>query len=327
MNRFLLFVLLPIVLVAWGRTAFVAVDFSEYVTIVRFGDPITTIDGNADAGLHFKLPWPIDSVIRVDRRLQTFDLPATESLTRDPKTGTVDKTLTLDAYVTWKIPNAAAANQFIKSVGTPEQVKRILGPRITGRLAGIVSGMSLTELIEVADETKMRERTNRLNTLLLQDADGSPLPERVLRDYGIEIVSLRIRRLSYPESVRGSIYERIRSERSVRVADYENQGRTEAANILSKADYDRRVIEATARATKQTIEGQADVDADAIRNAAHARDPEFYAFLQKLKSLQVVFGESRDVILLSLKHELFDILRGPPPKAGTATTPTPGGKP
>ena len=137
----------------------------------------------------------------------------------------------------------------------------------------------------------------------------------VRTDYGIEIVDLRVRRFSYPEAVRASIAERIRSERARKVADYESEGRKMAADIASAAEKDARNIEAQARAKKQVIEGQADVDADRIRNEAHAKDPEFYTFLQKLKAYQTMLSETRDVLLLSSQHPLFDLLLSPPTKA------------
>ncbi len=99
MRRLLVRFALPLLLVVWGRTAFYAVDYAEFAYVTRFGQPVATHDGETAAGLHVKLPWPIDGVLRVDRRLQSFDLPATEALTRDPATGTVDKTLTVDARI------------------------------------------------------------------------------------------------------------------------------------------------------------------------------------------------------------------------------------
>ncbi len=83
MTRYLL-IAVVVLLLLWGRTAFYAVDQAEFVYVTRFGDPIAIHDGATDAGLHVKLPWPIDSVQRIDRRVQSFDLPAVESLTRDP---------------------------------------------------------------------------------------------------------------------------------------------------------------------------------------------------------------------------------------------------
>ncbi len=306
MRRFALRVLLPIAIVLWLRSALYSVDYSEFAYVTRFGEPVLTQDGRTDAGLHRKWPWPVDAVLRIDGRMQAFDLPAVESLTRDATTKTVDKTLAVDAFMTWRIPDAAAADRFIRTVGTAEQAKRILGPRINGRLAAIISTMPLDDLIAVADEAKIDERTERLRVQLLSDRD------RVRTDYGIEIVDLRVRRFSYPEAVRASIAERIRSERARKVADYESEGRKMAADIASAAEKDARNIEAQARAKKQVIEGQADVDADRIRNEAHAKDPEFYTFLQKLKAYQTMLSETRDVLLLSSQHPLFDLLLSPP---------------
>ena len=48
------------------------VDRTEYVYLTQFGRHLETFDGGKDeqAGLHFKWPWPIQSVQRLDRRLQ-----------------------------------------------------------------------------------------------------------------------------------------------------------------------------------------------------------------------------------------------------------------
>lgn len=310
---------LPVVLLLWARTALYSVDYAEFAYVTRFGERIATHDGAADAGLHLKAPWPVDAVLRIDRRLQAFDLPAVESLTRDPTQKTVDKTLAVDAFVTWRIPNADAADRFIRTVGTPEQARRVLGPRISGRLASVISNMPLDDLIAVADEKAIDARTEKLRKQLLGEDGGSEaIGEKVRSEYGIEIVDLRLRRFSYPEAVRASIAERIRSERARKVADYESEGRQRAADILSAAEKEARTVESDARAKKQLVEGQADVEADKIRNDAHARDREFYAFLQKLKAYQLLLSDTRDVLLLSTRHPLFDLLLSPPKPADPA---------
>jgi membrane protease subunit HflC len=312
MKRLLLLAVLPLALLLWARTMFYAVDYAEFAYVTRFGEPVATQDGAADAGLHLKAPWPVDSVLRIDRRLQAFDLPAVESLTRDPTNKTVDKTLAVDAFVTWRIPDAAAADRFVRTVGTPDQARRVLAPRISGRLASVISNMPLDDLIAVADEKAIDARSEKLRAQLLGEGDPETLRERVRAEYGIEIVDLRLRRFSYPEAVRASIAERIRSERARKVADYESEGRKRAADILSAAEKEARNVESDARAKKQLAEGQADVAADRIRNEAHARDREFYAFLQKLKAYQLLLSDTRDVLLLSTKHPLFDLLLNPP---------------
>lgn len=311
MRRFLLWVALPVVALLWLRSAFYAVDVAEFAYVTRFGDPVATLDGGSDAGLHVKLPWPIDSVRRIDRRVQSFDLPAVEALTRDAAANTVDKTLAVDAFVTWKIPDAAAADRFVRTVGTPEQARRILAPQVNGRLAAAVSSLPLDSLIAVAKPGDVEKRSADLRAQLLGTGADS-LVDRLRSEYGIELIDLRVRRFGYPEAVRQSIAERIRSERSRKVADYESDGRRRAADIASAAEKDARTTEAQARANQRLAEGMADVEADRIRNEAHARDPAFYAFLQKLKAYQTMLADARDVLLLSTKHPLFDLLLTPP---------------
>lgn len=326
MKRFLLTVALPLAVLLWLRTALVAVDYAEFAYVTRFGEPVVTYDGATDAGLHLKAPWPIDSVLRIDRRLQAFDLPAVEALTRDANQRTVDKTLAVDAFVTWRIPDTAAADRFVRTVGTAEQAKRVLGPRFGGRLASVISNMPLDDLIAVADEKGIDARSEKLRRQLLgEEGAAEAVREKVRAEYGIEVVDLRLRRFSYPEAVRASIAERIRSERARKVADYESDGRRRAADILSAAEKEARTTEADARAKKQLIEGQADVEADKIRNDAHAQDREFYAFLQKLKAYQLLLSDTRDVLLLSTKHPLFDLLLSPP-KPTEPTNPASGGR-
>src|SRR5262245_31513452 len=230
-------IIVAILLVAWLQSALFTVDQAEFAYRTRFGEPMATYDGTTDAGLHVKLPWPIESVQRLDRRLQVFDLPPTESLTRDPQKRTVDKTLAVDAFVCWRIPDAAAVDRFIRTVGTPEQARRLLTTRITGRLAAVVSNMPLDELVQVDDAASalgvvsssvvslfdgelqalneqaldrrmehIRRRVLGLEPVSAAEPSGGPaLPELALKDYGIEVVDVRLRRFNYPEAVRSSI--------------------------------------------------------------------------------------------------------------------------
>lgn len=330
MKRFLL-ILLPLLLIAWGVTALYPVDYAEFAYVTRFGRKVAVVNGETDAGLHVKYPWPIDSVARIDRRVQPFDLPSVEALTRDTKRNTIDKTVTVDAYITWRVPDADAADQFVRATGTPDQVKKLLAPQISGRLAAIVGGMSLDELASVPSADPLAALTGVAGTSdpvtrsrfqqSQADRRARAFQEKLLSDefvtmvqdqYGVRIVTLRLRRLTFPEAVRTSIYERIRKEREIKVAEYDNEGQREASRIRTEAEQKRREIEATARADKQRIEGEADVRADQLRNEAHAKDPEFYAFLQRLKAMQAVLADSRDVLLLSLNHELFRLLKEAP---------------
>src|SRR6476659_2800510 len=307
-----------VVVLVWVQSALYTVDQAEFGYVTRFGDPTVTHDGRDDAGLHVKLPWPVDSVQRIDHRLQVFDLPPTEALTRDRQGRTVDKTITVDAFFCWRVPAADAADRFIRKVGTAEQARRLLTPRLTGRLAAVISNLPLEDVIRVADAPVVDARSDRLRRQILglervgDDDLAEALPATILKDYGIELVEVRLRRFTFPEAVRAGIAERIRSERQRKVADYQSEGNREYTRIVSEARRDAAKTVAEAKAKRQRIEGETDAEADAIRNDAHSKDREFYAFLQKLAAYKLMLSETRDLLLLSSKNELFDMLLNPP---------------
>jgi membrane protease subunit HflC len=253
-------------------------------------------------------------VQRIDRRLQLLDIPPIEILTRDASARSVDKTLTVDAYVTWKIPDTSAADRFIRAVGSLEQSERILVPQISSRIAAVIGSFDSQELISVVDDIEAERRSNTLHQALLSDDNtDTSFRDRIQDEYGIEIMDLRLRHFGYPDLVRSSIIERIRSERLKKVAEYESEGQKRAAEIISQAEKDAQKKLAEARAQQRILEGQADIEAERIRHEAYRQDPEFYVFIQKLQSYRDMFGSNNpDVLLLSIKQPLFDLLLNPP---------------
>ena len=96
------------------------------------------------------------------------------------------------------------------------------------------------------------------------------------------------------------------------MADYESEGRKLAAAITTDAYAAAKKVEDDAAARKTVIEGGARAEAARIRGAAYAQDREFGLFLEKLQAFQTMVAETRDVLLISTRHPLFDLLKGPP---------------
>ncbi|MFO0811145.1 MAG: protease modulator HflC [Gemmataceae bacterium] len=309
--------LIPLLLLLWLASCFYAVDQAELAYVTQFGRPVAALDGETDAGLHLKWPWPIQAVQRLDRRVQLFDLPPAELLTHDPQGRTIDRTLTVEATVVWRVAGRDGIDRFVRTAGTPEQARALLGQRVGGRLGAVIGSLPLDELVGVAPPEQVAKRSAELREKLLGPAAGEGDLRELARDsYGIELVDVRLRRFNYPAAVRPAIAERIVSERARKAADYQGEGQRRAAEINSAAARDAAVIEASAKADAQRTTDRAAVEADRLRAKAHALDPEFYAFLQKLKTYQRVLSESRDVLLLSSRNELFDILLKPPRPVG-----------
>jgi len=303
-------------------TSCFTVDKPEFVYLTQFGRRVATYDGadDAQAGLHFRLPWPVQSVQRLDRRLQVFDLPGAELLTRDAKKNTIDKTLTIDAYVCWRIADADGVDRFIRKVGTAEGARSVLGQRINSELGAVVGKMELDELVST-EPNRVDDKREGLRKRILEGGE-QPLRQSAREEYGIEIVDVRLRRTNHPPAVRQAIFDRIMSEREKKSADYRSQGEQQAADI--KSDSDRKVAELRSEAEAEAVRlrGQADADADRIRADAARQDPQFYAFLKKLEDYQRILGDNKSMLLLSTHRELFDTLFNPP-NPGAPTPPRP----
>lgn len=311
-------VLLLVSLLLLRLSAF-TVDCSDFVYVTQFGRHVITYDGGkeGDAGLHFKWPWPIHAVQRIDRRLQSFDLPGAELLTRDPNPDrkTIDRTLTLDAYVCWRIADSAGVDRFVRTVGTPEGARALLIQRISSELGAAVGSRQLEDLISILPG-KVEQTYRSLREEILDRSDGSPtgrsLREVALNEYGIEIVDFRIRRTNYPAAVRQAIFDRIVSEREKQVAKYQSEGEQRASNIRSESDLKVAKLKADAEGEALRERGRADADADRIRNEVQSLDPNFYSFLRKLEDYQRILGDNKTTLLLSTHRELFDALFNPP---------------
>jgi modulator of FtsH protease HflC len=319
-----IFIVLLIGAAILARMCLFTVDRTEFVYVTQFGRLIDTYDGADDdeAGLHLQWPWPIQTVQRLDRRLQAFELPAAEFLTRDRKGNTIDKTLTLDAYVCWRIaPTPASVDRFVRTVGSSDRARALLGQRISSELGAAVGQMQLDDLISTEPDRVDKER-EKLRQHLLHGvaADQQEHPTSLVglarEKYGIDVVDIRLRRANHPPAVRQAIFDRIVSERDKKAAEYQSEGERQAADIKSASD--RRVAELKADADAEAIRirGEASAEADRIRAEAARLDPQFYALLKKLEDYHRILGDNKTLLLLSTHRELFDSLFQPPTPQG-----------
>ncbi len=288
------------------------VDRSEFVYLTRLGEHVQTYDGARDAGLHFRWPWPVQSVQRLDRRLQVFDLPPTDQLIADSGGEVVDRRLSLQAYVCWRIADADGVDRFIRTLGTPEQAQKILGAQVSTQLSAVIGSNKMVMDDFISDQPgRVDQGMARLRERVLGTEEAG-LAEQARREYGIEIVDVRLRRYSYPEEVRQTVIDRIISERNNKKAQYESEATVKVGQIRQDGELKRRAIEAKAAADARRWKGQADAEADQIRNEAFRQDVEFYVFLKKLEEYQNILGKNRAVLLLSGNRPLFDLLFAPP---------------
>ncbi len=292
--------------VYWLTTCVLFVDESEVVVVERLGTITAVLDQAEQRGLNFKLPWPIGTARRFDRRVLLFDPPGREVFTRDRKN------VTVDAYVCWKLADASTteadsiadrpAVRFLRSLGSSTAAQARLETRVRSALASRLAEVELTDLLAVTNpESQVESSEASLASLaesLLADVRQRNDEELSVTDrLGIEVVDVRIKRINFPLGNQQAVFERMKSERQ-KIADaYRSAGLAQNTVIRSQADRQYAEIMAKADAEAERIRGQAEAEALAILNAAHARDPEFYRTMRTLDAYRDILNEKTTLVL------------------------------
>ncbi|HLG31239.1 MAG TPA: protease modulator HflC [Candidatus Brocadiales bacterium] len=249
----IIIILLLIVLPQWLYIVYE----TDQVIITQFGRYVATVK---DAGLHARTPF-VQQIHRFNKRVLYTDAPPGEYLTLDKKRLIVD-------YIShWKIEDPLA---FFKSLITEFGAK--------SRIEDIVFSEMRVELASFDYEDIIAE-----NREAIMDAVADKARER-LKDFGIELIDVRIKRADLPKEVQESVFARMVAERARISKRYRSEGEEEAAKIRAQADKEREIILAEAYRKLQKLKGEGDAKAAAIYAEAFKKDPGFYSFQRTLEA-------------------------------------------
>ena len=258
----------------------------QQAIVVQFGRPVG--EPVTEAGLHLKLPV-VQEVRRFEKRLLVWDGDPNQVPTKGREFIWVDTT------ARWRI---ADAKKFLENVASEAGAQSRLNDILDSVVRDQVSSSELVELVRSAswevpeDEVLKEVPKEREEELKREIARGREeitrtiLAEarKIIPQYGIELVDVRIKRLDYVESVREKVYERMISERKRIAAQFRSEGEGRSAEILGTMEKELRRIRSTAYRQVQEVQGEADAEATRIYGDAYNKNPEFYAFLRTLES-------------------------------------------
>jgi membrane protease subunit HflC len=131
---------------------------------------------------------------------------------------------------------------------------------------------------------------------------------KIIPQYGIELVDVRIKRLDYVETVREQVYKRMISERKRIAARFRAEGEGRSAEILGEMERELRQIRSGAYRRAQEVRGKADAEATKIYGDAFGKDPEFYAFSRTLEAYKD--GQNKNsVLILTTESDFYRYLK------------------
>jgi membrane protease subunit HflC len=277
-------------LIAAWNLAFFRVPQWMQAVVVQLGDPVRTVQ---EPGLYVKLPF-IQNVLYFDKRLLEYDASPKELLTKDKQQ------LVVDNYVRWRIQDPL---QYYRTLRTESGAQ--------SRLDDVV----YSNVRESLGRHTLRDVVNERRAALMQEVTSKS--DKKAREYGIEIVDVRIKRADLPEKNELNVFNRMRTERERLAKKFRAEGDEEARKIRSEADKQVQILLADARQKAEIMRGEGDALTVKIFADAYGRDPEFYELVRTLEAYRKTIGEGTTLIL-SPNSDFFRLLNQLEPRSKPA---------
>jgi len=252
----------------------VVVPETEQAVVTRLGEPNRVINrfrpnvdfGQTGAGLSLRIPF-VESLTRIDKRLLSVDMEQQEVLSTD------QLRLNVDAYARFRIIDPV---KMVRTAGTTDKVKEQLQP--------ILSSVLRQELGKRTFQSLLTAERGRA---MLQIRDGL---DREAREYGAQVVDVRIKRADLPGGALESAFSRMQAARE-----------QEATTIRAKGQKQAQIIRA-----------EAEAEAARIYAESFGKDPGFYNFYRAMQSYDYTFANNQGstTILLSPENSYLKQFRG-----------------
>ena len=259
------------------QSLFIVQEISQAI-VLQFGDPKKIV---TKAGLNFKLPF-IQNVIYLDKRILNLDNEPEEVIAAD------QKRLIVDAFARFKIVDPL---KFYISVGNERVARSRLSTIINSRIRGVLGTQELATLLSTDRARQMQLIQSQVN----EEA----------KNFGIEIVDVRIKRADLPPANSDAIYKRMQTEREREAKEFRAQGAEIAQKIRSTADKDVTVILAEANKKSEIMKGEGDGERNKIFANAFGRDPQFFAFYRAMQAYEKALIGGETSLVLSPDSDFF----------------------
>ena len=283
-----------LVLLALASSMLFVVDQRQFGVIYALGQIKEVI---TEPGLNFKLPPPFQDVKYLDKRLLTLDSTDTEPVLTAEK-----QRLVIDWYLRWRISNPS---EYIRALGADEKAgANQLSREVRNAFQEEISKRTVRELISTKRESLMVEVQRQVQENVKS------------KNWGVEIVDVRLTRADYVEAITESVYRRMEAERKRVANELRSTGAAEGEKIRADADRQREVTVANAYRDAQKIKGEGDAEAASTYNDAFGRDPQFAQFYRSMDAYKASFSKKSDVMVLDPSSDFFKAMRGS--GAGTA---------
>jgi membrane protease subunit HflC len=264
--------IIVVVALVIGTWTFATYRVPQYVQaiVLQLGEPVRTVQ---EPGLYWKIPF-VQNVTYFDKRLLYYDASPRELLTKDKQQ------LVVDNYSRWRISDPL---QFYRTVREEHGARSRLDDIIYSNLRENLGRHTLNQIVSERRSELMKAVTKRSNDKA--------------KDYGIEVIDVRIRRADLPEKNEQNVFNRMRTERERQAKKFRAEGDEEARKIRSESDKQVQILMAEARKQSEILRGEGDAEAVKIFADAYGRDLEFYKLVRTLEAYRKSVDDDTTIIL------------------------------
>jgi membrane protease subunit HflC len=263
-----------------ANSAFVLNESNQGI-VLQFGAPVAV---HNEAGLKFKAPF-VQNVVMIDKRNRELDQEALEIIAAN------QERLLVDAFARYRIVDV---QRFYQSVRTISSGEARLQTQMNTTVRRVLGEVSVDDIV-----------SGRRNALMLRIRE---LLGASVREIGIEIIDVKIRRADLPPQNSQAVFQRMIAERNQLAQQFRAQGNEEAQKLRAQADREATEIRAAATEESEKLRGAADAERNAVFAAAYGKDPEFFAFYRSLIAYEEALRKGDSTILLSPDSEFLRYL-------------------
>lgn len=280
-NRHMAWAALGLLLTIMATSSWFVVMQTEQAIVFQFRDVVRVID---KPGLHFKIPF-IQDVSFFEKRVLAVDAPSQEIMMGE------QKPLVVDAFARYRIVDPLL---FFQRLRDERIAKDRLSSLLNASLRSVFGTINMASVLSPERDDVMTKIRNEVNDQV--------------KDLGIEIVDVRIRRTDLPLNTSNAVFARMRSQREQEAAQIRATGSQEAVQITSDADRQATVILADAQGQAEKLKGEGDRKALEIMAEATSKDPQFFAFWRSLSAYRTALSPDSTTYVLSPDSEFFRYL-------------------
>lgn len=285
-RKYIKFIVIFIIALFLLANAIVTTKANEYKMITQFGEVIRI---NDTPGASLKIPF-LQGTISIPKYKMVSDLYPSDVTTKDKKV------MTVDSFVIWQINDPL---KYLSSLNASKENAEVrLGNIVYNAIKTVLSSTDQTDIIS--------GRNNEMSSELKENINTS------MDSYGIEILSVEIKKLDLPDSNKEAVYQRMISERNNIAAGYTADGQYQS-NLI-KNETDRTVKETIAKAEAEAEQIKAEGEAQYMQILSNAYNDEskadFYNYVRSLDALKTSLTGSNKTIILNADSELARILSG-----------------